>query len=60
MNFMIPTTPSVCNIILTLATVPPRSEITSNHPKYETDVEDTYISVNNVVFTTLGDEFIFS
>ena len=60
MNFMIPTTPSVCNIILTLATVPPRSEITSIHPKYDTDVEDIYMSDKNVVLTTFGDEFVLS
>ena len=57
---MIPSTPSVCNTILTLATVPPRSEITSLHPKYETDVDDTYISVNKVAFTMFGDEFVLS
>ena len=60
MNLIIPTTPSVCNTILTLATVPPRSEITSLNPKYETDVYDTYIFVNNVVLTTFGDEFVIS
>ena len=54
MNLMIPTTPSDCNTILTLATVPPRSDITSLHPKYETDVNDTYMFVNNVIFTTFG------
>ena len=60
MNLIIPTTPSVCNTILALATVPPRSEITSINPKYDRDVENTYISVNNVVFTMYGDEFVFS
>ena len=60
MNLMIPTTPSVCNTILTLATVPPRSEIRSIHPKYDRDVEETYMSVKNVVLTMFGDEFVCS
>ena len=59
-NFTIPTTPSVYTTILTLAIVPPRSEITSLHPKYETDVDDTYMFVNNVVFTTFGEEFVIA
>ena len=57
---MIPTTPNDYKTILTLATVPPRSEITSLKPKYEMDVYDTYISVNNVVFTTFGNELLLS
>ena len=52
---MIPTTPSDCNTILALATVPPSSDNTSLNPKYETDVNDTCIFVNNVIFTTFGD-----
>ena len=60
MNLIIPTIPSVCNTILTLATVPPRSETTSLSPKYEMDVNYTYMFVNNVVFTTFGDEFVIS